>query len=686
MPLSPSIQRLSSIALACGVLLTVVGLVSIAEPQLLIRVRAYEFLRWSLIALLASWPLARALKLHMANALALVWLAAHIAMVGLVPVVAVALLGLAALAVGTRLDQRAATSPAVALVLGLALIAACVGWLLPLRVHFMWIYVIALVGLSYARHAAIAQALGVSAAQWRSAVAASPRMAALAIATIGIVSVASWIPTMMSDDLAYHLALPTQLQQLGYYRMDAASQVWAVAPWASDVLQGIAQVVADREARGSVNLMWLCAGAWLLFGVCRAVGLAPAWSWLGVGLVASLPMTGALMVGMQTELPTAAVLLALVTVILRGEAIERRHSLLLLAVLAGLLLQLKVNCVVPLFWLGVWLCLRWRSDWPWQQLPRALLVAAAVGGASYVYAWGLTGNPLLPLFNQWFESPYFSIEPFFDERFGRGLDFGWLWQLVLQTKEVNAGWSGAGGFQYLALAALLPMAVLIRSTRALTLVALACALTMYALMHYLRYIHPALVLLTPGLLMGLSTLVQRRVAMATGIALLLLNLVFFGNASWPLRNGTVRSLLAEHGDPRQVLLKYVPERLLAGVPDRGARILIVGQPYHAAFAGRAFVADWYDPELLRWSEGLAGASDPVAMLGMLREYGFTHVLVGRYAQIANLPSRLKALGAVRVAQENDAGLWRLPAHDPSVLPRDLMGERDLAHKLRHAWR
>ena len=45
MPLSPSIQRLSSIALACGVLLTVVGLVSIAEPQLLIRVRAYEFLR-----------------------------------------------------------------------------------------------------------------------------------------------------------------------------------------------------------------------------------------------------------------------------------------------------------------------------------------------------------------------------------------------------------------------------------------------------------------------------------------------------------------------------------------------------------------------------------------------------------------------------------------------------------------
>ncbi|HWS26746.1 MAG TPA: hypothetical protein VN259_09280 [Xanthomonadales bacterium] len=274
MPFSPSIQRLSSIALAGGVLLLVVGLVSISQPDLLVHVRAYEFLRWSLTALLAAWPLARALKLPMASALALVWLAAHIAMVGLVPVVAVALLALAALAVGTRFSERTAVNPAVALVLGLALIAACVGWLLPLRIHSMWIYVLALVGLGYSRHAAISVALGTAATQWRSAVAASPRMATVAVASLGIVSIATWIPTMMSDDLAYHLGLPTQLQQLGYYRMDPATQVWALAPWASDVLHGIVQVTADREARGSVNLMWMCTGAWLLFGVCRASGHA----------------------------------------------------------------------------------------------------------------------------------------------------------------------------------------------------------------------------------------------------------------------------------------------------------------------------------------------------------------------------------------------------------------------------
>lgn len=685
MQFSPSIQRLSWFALAGGALLLAVGLVSISEPHLLVHVRAYEFLRWSLIALLAAWPLARALKLHLASALALVWLAAHVAMVGLVPVVAVGLMAVAALAIGTRIDERGAVDPAVALVLGLALIAACIGWLLPLHIHSMWIYLPALVGVAGWRRAKIAVALGTAAAQWRSAVRASPRMATVAIAALGIVSIASWVPTMMSDDLAYHLALPTQLQQLGYYRMDPATQVWALAPWASDVLHGIAQVTADREARGSVNLMWLCAAAWLLFRVCRASGLTPTGSWLGVGLAASQPMTGALMVSMQTELPATAVLLACVTLILRSEANEGHRSLLPLAILAGLLLQLKISFAVPLFWLGLWLALRWRGHWPWRQLPRALLVGAAVGGASYAYAWGLAGNPLLPLFNHWFESPYFAIEPFYDDRYGRGLAIDWLWQLVLHTKEVNEGWSGAGGFQFLTLAGLLPLAVLAQSTRALTLVALAIALTMYALMHYLRYIYPALVLLTPGLLLGLSMLARNRVALGTGIGLLLLNLVFLSNSSWPLRNGTVRSLLAEHGNPHKVLEKNVPERLLVSAVDRRARVLIVGPPYHAPFAGRAFVANWYDQELLHWSGQLASAGNPATLQTLIGEYGFTHVLIGRHAPIADLPARLEAIGAVSIAQANDAILWQLPATDPSVRPRDLMRERDLARRLQQPW-
>lgn len=686
MPFSPSTLRLSSLALVVGILLLTVGLVEISGEHLLVHVRVYESLRWSLIAALAAWPLARALRLHLASALALVWFGAHVAMVGLVPVVAVVLLVLAALAIGTRLFEGAINDPPLALVLGLAVMAGAIGWLLPLRVHAMWIYVPILVGLSYVGRDHVRRTLKFARAQWQSAVAASPRMAAVAIAALGITSIATWIPTMMSDDMAYHLALPTQLQQLGYYRMDPASQVWALAPWASDVVQAIAQVSADREARGSVNLMWLATGAWLMFGVCRMIGLPATWAWLGVGLGASLPMTAALSVSMQTELPAVAVLLALVTVILRRRAGDRGHRLIHLAVLSGLLLQLKVSFVVPLFWLLLWQALRWRRRWPWRRLPRSLLAGAAIGTSSYAYAWGLAGNPVLPLYNQWFRSPYFSVEAFFDERYGSGWSLDALWQLVIHSGEVNEGWAGAGGFQFVALAGLLPLALLAPRARALTLVALAYAMTMYVLMHYLRYIYPALIMLIPGLLIGLAALRHARWSCGIGIALVLLNLVFQSNASWPLRDGTVRSLLEQHGDPRRVLTKHVPERLLASTLDPRARVLIVGQPFHAAFGGRAFVANWYDQELLRWSYRFRDAADAGTMRALLVEFGFTHVLIARNPQIPDMPARLASIGATRLAQENDASLWLLPVDDPAIERRDLMRERDLARQLRHAWR
>ena len=38
----------------------------------------------------------------------------------------------------------------------------------------------------------------------------------------------------------------------------------------------------------------------------------------------------------------------------------------------------------------------------------AVGIAFAVGGSSYAYAWGITGNPVLPLLNATFRSPYFA--------------------------------------------------------------------------------------------------------------------------------------------------------------------------------------------------------------------------------------------------------------------------------------
>ena len=77
---------------------------------------------------------------------------------------------------------------------------------------------------------------------------------------------------MQSDDVAYHLGLPAQLQATARYAMDARLQVWALAPWNGDVLQGVAQVLAGREARGALNALWLLVAAGAMHGLAAVLG------------------------------------------------------------------------------------------------------------------------------------------------------------------------------------------------------------------------------------------------------------------------------------------------------------------------------------------------------------------------------------------------------------------------------
>lgn len=683
MLLSPSLERSAYAAITLALLLAVHGLLANWNSETLATQRIYEYLRWSALTLVIATAFARTLNWRVASGLLLVWLLAHVALVGVVPVLSVALLALAALGIGARLGTGLVLHPAVLMLLGLALVTAVAGWLLPFPVHRMWWYIGGLAAIAYAQRSAIVSVLRASICDWQCAVVRAPRAAALAVMSLGVASVATWLPTMMLDDLSYHLALPTQLQHLAYYRMDSSSQVWANAPWASDIIQAIVQLMADRESRGSVNLLWLLAGASLLYSVCQAAGLGAPWCWIGLALYASLPLTGALLIGMQTELPATVVLLAMVWMVMRTGAEASSRVLLVLAVLAGLLLQLKVSMLLPLALMMLWMLWQWRAALLWQQLPLVVGVGVWVGESSYVYSWALTGNPVLPLYNQVFKSAYFSANAYFDSRFGSGFAPDLLWTAVVHTDQVLESWSMAGGWQHLVLPAMLPLALIVGRAGALTLLALVYLVTMYTLMHYLRYVYPALILLIPGLLVGLSALHRQRAVFSVAALVVVANLACIPNASWPLRVGAARSLLNDHGDAHALLVKYAPERLLVGALGESDRMLIVGRPYQAEFAGRAFNISWYDQELMRRVEPMTGsATTTAAVRELLQEYGFTHVMVARNPQVPDIAMHLTRLGAEVIRAEADVSIWRLPSTLASA--RDLPHERDLAGHLRYA--
>ena len=604
-----------------------------------------------------------------ADALACVWIVALVALTGVVPALATALLAGAAVACGSLLLPRGAARIALSLPVGLVLIGGIVGWTLRWPIHHSWVYVPVLLGACIARAGVLRELASGMRDAWGDAVDAAPRVATLALLAIGLASVGCWLPTMQADDLAYHLALPSQLQHDASYLPDPAQQIWALAPWLGDVLQGIVQVVGGREGRTALDALWLVAALIGLWHIARRLRASVAHAWLVLALFGSQPLLAALLGGMQTELPASALLLAFALTIL----LARETQLMLAgAVLAAGLVALKFGSAVAALVVLAWAVLRARGRIAWARVPIAAVVFFALAGSSYVLAWRMSGNPLLPLFNDVFRSPLLPPLQLADPRWHAGFGIALPWSMTFETARYLEAWNGAFGFVLIALAGAWLLALVHARTRGVALAASALLLLPLLPMQYARYAFPGLVLLLPALVVAMNAAIGARRTLYLGLAVCVLDLLFQANATWLLQVSSVRRLVGSGGDVGAVYRRYAATRALVGElrrRDDGDSVVLAldpQSPYVAELGRRGRSVSHYAPALeaarieadadttgLRWQQLIRGIDARWLLLHPAR---------------LSAPARtaLASLGARRVAAIGDAELWSVSIPVPQV--------------------
>ena len=602
------------------------------------------------------------LRIGVARGLMLAFALVLLFRIGLAPVGSVLLIATTALVLGERVFGDEAADPVIAVVLGLALMMGMVGWLLPLPVHHRGIYVLACVLLIGSRWASVrTQLRDLTAPLWR------PRMqlgaaAIFALLVIGYIGLPAGLPTAMADDLAYHLALPTDLMTLGYYRMDAQSQVWALAPWGSDVIHGLAQVIAGVEARGAVHWLWFALGLRLLWQLLAQHEVATTWRWLGLALFASQPLQLMLAHSMQTEMPTQTLLLALMLLISRVTPAAGSRLLLALGAVVGALLAMKVITVIYLVPLAIWFLVRWRSP-AIHRLIAPAAVMLAVGGSSYAYATVIAGNPFLPLFNDVFGSTLFITERFRDTNYSGGLSFDLPWRMIFDGSNLHEGWNGSGGFQWLFVAVALPWLLTDARTRGFAWIGLGASLLLCLQIQHVRYLLPA------SMALGIAFTVllahrHPRFGLLLVLPLIALNLAFAQTSSWMLRKGTLARYQLRADGVHRFLEDFAPARLLYAPLKAGASPFLVFAdghlPMHAELSGRGVVASHYDIETLQkfMAARAAGGQEPLRAL--FAEYGATHVLAHARRSPPDYVHALDQIGALD-AEIDGARLYRMPS-------------------------
>ncbi|WP_439450364.1 hypothetical protein [Stenotrophomonas sp. ATs4] len=655
-------ERLCNLLPWLGALLLLLGLCITPLYRQLPSGRLKELVVLCLLAGAVAWLLKRTRSIPMASGLALFWVLLLPIFTGPLPWLASAFLALAGIAIGQMLFPRRPL--ALQAIVGMVAMAGVMGWTLLLPIHSRWLYLAAAVALVAWRRSTLWALLRVSRTHWRRAVEAAPRSATLAMFAMGLASTACWLPTLQYDDLTYHLRLPWQLMENGVYFPAPQYQIWALAPWATDILQAIPQVITGTESRGAVNAIWLvllATGAWQF---AAALDAGPQLRWLAIALIASLPMTANLAAGMQVELPSAAVVLWLCA-LAAAPADGRLSNWMLMAVLAGGLLAMKSMSGLQALPVLIWAL--YRHPWPsWPSIGQVLLIGLLIGGSSYVFATWIAGNPVLPLFNSVFHSPYFGAEDFVDLRYKTGFGPGLPWNLTFHSSRYHEGFDGAAGVILIGLAGLWLLALLRPSTRAAAVVTLAVLTLPLMLVQYLRYAYPGMVMLCVLAPAALGAGPVRRSLVGLLVAVCVLNLGYQSSANWMLRGGALKQTLKAPGGDVPMFQRFVPERSLASAIRRSGEargnvlLLDPSDAFFAEFGTRGRTISWYAPGLL--SAAAAAELDPTGQrwLALLQKEQVRHVILRVETTTPVQRAALELAGARLREEAGDRQWWSLP--------------------------
>jgi hypothetical protein len=578
-------------------------------------------------------------------------------------VAAGALLALLALAIGSRIAGRA-SGPGMAMLVGLAVLAAIVGWTLPLPIHHRGVYLLAaMVVLVWRRRALLTMARDALASA-RGIASAHPAWLILLVAAASVASLGLWLPSLNYDDNAVHLILQAQLLADARYHFDVQHQAWAVAPWANNVLHAIAAMLAGHEARAAMGAIWLLLGIDGARRLARSLGASVAVSLAAAAVFAAQPFSGYFTTTMQVDGASAAILLQLAAV--AASPAPARPGPLAIGAIVGLLFGLKTINLLFALPLLVWIA--WSSPARLQWWARALAIALPVALPSYAYAWWLTGNPLFPFFNAVFRSPLYPLENFRDIKWMAGVGWHAPWDLSFRSNLFGQVMPGAAG---LAMLATLPALVLAaRRSPALAWLAtwaLACAALLFWQMQYLRYLFPAYAVLVVLGTVALARLATVRAFVVAVLLLVVVDAALMPTTSWTLQqNAWLRMLRTGPGGREALLRAAIPERALLEaiiIRDPIACVLMADpkRPFVGAGRGRAFsVHHRYDPSA--WQARQRAEADPSGMQwrGLLARWQPSHVVLAP----AESPVLARVLGEDGWRMQDSAGseqAWAAPA-------------------------
>lgn len=253
---------------------------------------------------------------------------------------------------------------------------------------------------------AIAAVLAVAAAagKWgRPSFKLPPLWAAVTIvAFAGFYLIHALAPEIQPDAAGYHLGVPAQwLRDGGFSRTIG---FFEMLPLGVETLFGAAMALGGASAAKLLHLVFLGLSVPCTLHVARRLELGEGAGWAAALLFAVTPVVGISGTSAYTDAAMVLAHLALFAVLLEWKESPSVGLALQAGLIAGLCYTIKVTGSIPAVAVGAFMLFRRRAG----DTAAFAAGAAAVALPWVAKAWLLTGNPLAPLGNGWFDNDAFN--------------------------------------------------------------------------------------------------------------------------------------------------------------------------------------------------------------------------------------------------------------------------------------
>lgn len=462
----------------------------------------------------------------------------------------------------------------------------------------------------------------------------------VAIAVIALVYlVVALMPEVGFDALASHLVIPVHLAMRHQWGFDASTYVWAVMPALGDFIFSIGYMLAGEAAARLINVGFIFILAWLLRSLVLWAGGSIVGARWAVLIFLSTPLTFIEGNSLYIESVWASFAVAGTLTILRACSIVGKPKLELpiAGILLGCALASKAvtsSLLIPLFLILVWRYKVWFKKINLASLLLGLGFFLVVGIIPYATAWHLTGNPVFPLFNKVFQSPYYVTSSNFSTSYSGGITWDFIYRATFLTSKYLESASGASGFQWLLLFPSACLTLLIfRNSRQIELLFVGVVSIVITCQGqaYLRYLFPSWVILVAVIGIALCTAINKWKIVGwlwwtASIFTIILNIIFF--TAGPFYKDFAIYSISDACSRDEYLLKTPPIRravqLVNSLNDTQSPVAVFSDPLVAGLTGDYLYPGWYN---LSFVTEIRAIQSELDLTNMLIKRGVSFVIL-----------------------------------------------------------